>query len=56
MTKIDYGCAIERPARKSNINAAVKTVLKRVAFALLSLFVVLIVCGSVILLLQASKP
>ena len=56
MTKIDYGCAIERPARKSNINAAVKTVLKRVAFALLSFITVVSVCGLVIACLEASKP
>jgi hypothetical protein len=55
MTKIDYGCAIERPAQKSNINAAVKTVLKRVAFAILSFITVVSVAGLIAAVLQGAK-
>ena len=34
----------------------IKTILKRVAFAMLSFIVVIAVCGAVIIILQGSKP
>jgi hypothetical protein len=34
----------------------IKTILKRLAFAMLSFIVVIAVCGAVVLILQGSKP
>lgn len=34
----------------------IKTILKRVAFAMLSLVIVLMMCAAVIMILEGSKP
>lgn len=34
----------------------IKTILKRVAFAMLSLFTVLMMCAAVVMILEGSKP
>lgn len=34
----------------------IKTILKRAAFAMLSLFIVLMMCAAVVVILEGSKP
>ncbi|WP_158272855.1 hypothetical protein [Limnohabitans sp. T6-5] len=56
MTKIDYGCAIERPARGVHVTPTMKRRLRMTCYVLAYAVTVLMVCSLVIAILNGSKP